>query len=71
MEQEDILKKENFRLTAKPINQKYKIFWDLYKKQQDCYWKAEEIDFSGDYYDFITLNPDEQHFIKMVMRFFR
>lgn len=67
---EPILNKENFRFTVKPINPKYEIFWKLYKKQQESYWSAEEIDFSKDYDDFLTLNLDEQHFIKMVLAFF-
>lgn len=35
-----------------------------------CFWKAEEIDFSNDYDDFITLNDDEQYFIEMILAFF-
>lgn len=67
---EPILNKENFRFTIKPINSKYEIFWKLYKKQQECYWVAEEIDFSKDYDDFKKLSKDEQHFVKMVLAFF-
>ena len=25
-----------------------KSIWDAYKKQMDCFWRAEEIDFSQD-----------------------
>lgn len=60
----------NFRLTIKPISKKYEIFWKLYKKQQDCYWRSEHIDFTKDYDDFLTLSSEEQHFIKMVLAFF-
>lgn len=67
---ETILDADNFRFTAKPINPKYEIFWKLYKIQQEMIWTAEEIDLSKDYDDFLTLNPDEQHFIKMVLAFF-
>jgi len=67
---EPLLNNENFRFTIKPINKKYEIFWQLYKKQQECYWTAEEIDFSKDYDDFLIATSDEQHFIKMVLAFF-
>ena len=67
---EPILNNENFRFTIKPINSTYEIFWKLYKKQQECYWTAEEIDFSKDYDDFLSLTNDEQYFIKMVLAFF-
>lgn len=67
---EPLLNPENFRYTLKPINPTYESLWKLYKKQQDSYWKAEEISFKDDYYDFIKLKPEEQHFIKMVLAFF-
>jgi ribonucleotide reductase beta subunit family protein with ferritin-like domain len=44
--------------------------WESYKKQQAAFWTAEEIDFSKDTSDFNKLNPDEQHFIKMILAFF-
>jgi ribonucleoside-diphosphate reductase beta chain len=58
------------RLTALPINDKFKSLWASYKKQQESYWTAEEINFLKDYDDFITLSDNEQHFIKMVLAFF-
>jgi ribonucleotide reductase beta subunit family protein with ferritin-like domain len=42
----------------------------MYKKQQNAYWRAEEIDFSRDSEDFETLSLEEQHFIKSVLSFF-
>lgn len=68
--EEPLLDKKNFRFTVKPIDPKYEMLWKMYKKQQESYWVAEEIDFSKDYDDFITLTNDEQHFIKMVLAFF-
>lgn len=67
---EPLLNKENFRYTIKPYNPKYEILWKLYKKQQESYWTAEEIDFSKDYDDYLTLTKDEQHFVEMVLAFF-
>ena len=42
----------------------------MYKKQQKCFWTAEEIDFSKDSKDWNTLTSDEQHFIKYILAFF-
>ena len=44
--------------------------WKAYKKQMDCFWRAEEIDFSSDLAHWEKLTKDEQHFIKMVLAFF-
>jgi len=67
---EPLTMEENLRFTIKPLAKEYEIFWKLYKKQQDCYWRAEEINFSKDSQDYDTLTPDEQYFIKMVLAFF-
>ena len=44
--------------------------WKRYKKQMDCFWRAEEIDFSKDLVDWVKLNGDEQYFISMILAFF-
>ena len=44
--------------------------WKSYKKQMDCFWRAEEIDFSKDEKHWKTLTNKEQYFIKMVLAFF-
>jgi ribonucleotide reductase beta subunit family protein with ferritin-like domain len=44
--------------------------WKMYKKQVDCFWRAEEIDLSRDMEDWKKLNSDEKHFIKMILAFF-
>lgn len=67
-DQEQILKEENRRFTVYPIQ--YPDVWNMYKKQLACFWKTEEIDFSGDKKDFAELNKDEQHFLKMILAFF-
>ena len=36
-----------------------KSIWDAYKKQMDCFWRAEEIDFSQDLSHWKTLNEKE------------
>ena len=57
---EPLLNIDNRRFTVFPI--KYHDIWNMYKKMEACFWKAEEIDFSQDYKDFKTLNDHEQHF---------
>jgi len=45
--------------------------WKMYKKQVDCFWIPQEIDFSKDLVDWNhKLNNDERHFISMVLAFF-
>ena len=58
------------RLTILPINPKFDIFWNLYKKQLESFWQASEIDFSNDFKDYMTLNEDEKTFVKMILAFF-
>jgi ribonucleotide reductase beta subunit family protein with ferritin-like domain len=67
-ELEPILKEENRRFTLYPI--KYGGIFELYKKQLAAFWKAEEIDFSNDYNDYLLLSEDEKHFIEMNLAFF-
>jgi ribonucleoside-diphosphate reductase subunit M2 len=43
----------------------------MYKKQVDCFWRTEEIDFSKDLVDWNEkLNNDDRHFISMILAFF-
>ncbi len=63
-----LLDKSLIRYTLFPI-QHYNL-WNEFKKQQNSIWSAEEIDFSNDYNDFMTLSFDEQHVIKMILAFF-
>jgi ribonucleoside-diphosphate reductase subunit M2 len=44
--------------------------WAMYKKQVDCFWRAEEIDLTKDLAHWDALNKDEQHFISMILAFF-
>jgi len=44
--------------------------WDMYKKQVDCFWRAEEIDLSKDLASWETLTDDEKYYIKMIIAFF-
>ena len=44
----------------------------MYKKQVDCFWRAEEIDLSKDIvqWNSETLNDNERYFISMILAFF-
>jgi len=60
-----------------PINNRFVLFpirepklWQLYKKQQACFWTAEEIQLNKDREDWEKLNANEQHFIKNILAFF-
>ena len=44
--------------------------WEMYKKQVDCFWKAEEVDLSKDYTHWKELSNDEKHFVSMILAFF-
>ena len=64
MSKEPILSDNPNRFVMFPIHDN--DIWDAYKKHMDCFWRAEEIDFSKDMVDWVNLNRREQHFIKMV-----
>uniref|UniRef100_A0A6C0HY14 Uncharacterized protein n=1 Tax=viral metagenome TaxID=1070528 RepID=A0A6C0HY14_9ZZZZ len=64
-------------ILLKPNENRYVMFpiqdndiWKMYKKQVDCFWRAEEIDFSKDLVDWAKLSADEKYFISMVLGFF-
>lgn len=65
---EPILDPNNRRFTLFPIQ--YPGLWELFKKQEALFWKAEEIDMSKDYEDFVKCDADTQTFIKHVLAFF-
>jgi ribonucleotide reductase beta subunit family protein with ferritin-like domain len=67
---DELVDESNSRLTILPINPKYEIFWNLYKKQLESFWQASEVDFSNDYKDYMTLNKEEKEFVKMILAFF-
>ena len=65
---EPILESTDERFVMFPLQ--YGDIWDLYKKQVDCFWRAEEVDLSKDVTDWERLKPDEKKFISMVLAFF-
>ena len=66
---EPLLTENNSRYVMFPIQDNE--IWKMYKKQVDCFWRTEEIDFSKDLVDWNEkLNNDERYFISMVLAFF-
>lgn len=63
-----LLTADDDRFVMFPI--KHDDVWQMYKRQVDCFWRAEEVDLSKDLNDWNNLNDDEQKFIKMVLAFF-
>ncbi len=66
--QEPLLTPDDNRFVMFPIQDA--SIWNMYKKQVDCFWRAEEVDLSKDLKDWQTLNKDEKHFVKMILAFF-
>ncbi len=65
---EPLLQDDESRYVMFPI--KDKDIWNMYKKQEDLFWRAEEIDLSKDMKHWETLSPDEKYFISMILAFF-
>jgi|SRR5690606_6726519 len=65
---EPILTVSTNRFVLFPI--KYPEVWDMYKKAEQSFWTAEEIDLSKDIVDWKKLSSSEQFFIKNVLAFF-
>jgi ribonucleoside-diphosphate reductase subunit M2 len=65
---EPLLSPDDNRFVMFPI--KYNDVWEMYKKQVDCFWRAEEIDLTKDLSHWDNLNDDEKYFISMILAFF-
>jgi len=65
---EPLLAPDDNRFVMFPIQ--YEDIWQMYKKQVDCFWRAEEIDLSKDLTNWESLTTDEAYFISMILAFF-
>jgi ribonucleoside-diphosphate reductase subunit M2 len=65
---EPLLAADDNRFVMFPI--KHNDIWEMYKKQVDCFWRAEEIDLTKDLKDWDSLTHDERFFISMILAFF-
>jgi ribonucleoside-diphosphate reductase subunit M2 len=68
MSREPLLAPDDNRFVMFPI--KYDDIWQMYQKQVDCFWRAEEIDLTKDIDHWNMLNADERFFISMILAFF-
>jgi len=71
------MSKNSSELLLAPDDNRFVMFpikcddiWKMYKKQVDCFWRAEEIDLSKDLTNWESLNDDERYFISMILAFF-
>jgi ribonucleoside-diphosphate reductase subunit M2 len=65
---EPLLTPDDNRFVMFPI--KDQSIWQMYKKQIDCFWRAEEIDLSKDQAHWESLTAEERYFISMILAFF-
>ena len=66
--QDAILQEDTNRYVMFPIQDQE--IWQMYKKQIDCFWRAEEIDLSKDVVQWDKLDEKEKYFISMILAFF-
>ena len=67
---EPILREDPLRYVIFPIPPERKPIWDAYKQHLKCFWTPEEIDFSADKNDWLSLTKEERHFIEHILAFF-
>ncbi len=65
---EPLLTEDDNRFVMFPLQDQ--DIWQMYKKQVDCFWRAEEIDLSKDLSHWEGLNKEEKFFISMILAFF-
>jgi ribonucleoside-diphosphate reductase subunit M2 len=65
---EPLLQEDDNRYVMFPIQDQ--SIWQMYKKQVDCFWRAEEIDLSKDTAHWESLQKEEKYFISMILAFF-
>lgn len=66
---EPLLIEDEARFVMFPIQNQ--DIWTMYKRQVDCFWRAEEVDLTKDVYEWNNkLNDNERYFIKMIIAFF-
>jgi len=64
---EPLLQEDTNRYVMFPIQDQ--SIWQMYKKQVDCFWRAEEIDLSKDLVHWEALDEKEKYFISMILAF--
>lgn len=49
---------------------KHQDMWDAYMNQRKAFWTEHEVDIEPDLKDWVKLNSNEKHFIKIILAFF-
>ena len=62
---EPLLSEENKRYVLTPI--KYPDIWEMYKRAQASFWKAEEIDLTKDLADFKKMSRERGILLNMLL----
>jgi ribonucleotide reductase beta subunit family protein with ferritin-like domain len=65
---EPLLQEDASRYVMFPLQDQ--DIWQMYKKQVECFWRAEEIDLSKDTAHWESLTNPERYFISMILAFF-
>jgi ribonucleotide reductase beta subunit family protein with ferritin-like domain len=65
---EPLLQEDASRYVMFPLQDQE--IWQMYKKQVECFWRAEEIDLSKDTAHWESLTNQERYFISMILAFF-
>jgi len=65
---EPLLQEDDGRYVMFPLQDQ--DIWQMYKKQVECFWRAEEIDLSKDTLHWEGLTNKERYFISMILAFF-
>ena len=65
---EPLLQEDGSRYVMFPLQDQ--DIWQMYKKQVECFWRAEEIDLSKDTAHWESLTNQERYFISMILAFF-
>jgi len=63
-----LLQEDDSRYVMFPLQDQ--DIWKMYKKQVDCFWRAEEIDLSKDISHWESLTNEEKYFISHILAFF-
>lgn len=63
-----LLQEDDSRYVMFPLQDQ--DIWKMYKKQVDCFWRAEEIDLSKDMSHWESLTNEEKYFISHILAFF-
>ena len=63
-----LLQEDDSRYVMFPLQDQ--DIWKMYKKQVECFWRAEEIDLSKDMSHWESLTNEEKYFISHILAFF-